>query len=113
MADWTRFLQSQLRGFQGSETEIVSVEAFEALRTPAPGTEYALGWAVLVQPDGSSVLTHTGSNLRFSAQVWLAPEDGRGFLSVTNLGVDLAVGPLGYAAEAVFARYASDPGTPS
>ncbi len=113
MADWTRFLQSQLRGFQGSETEIVSVEAFEALRTPAPGTEYAQGWAVLVQPDGSSVLTHTGSNLRFSAQVWLAPEDGRGFLSVTNLGVDLAVGPLGYVAEAVFARYASDPGTPS
>ncbi len=105
MADWVRFLQSQLRGFQGSENEIVSPEAFETLRTPAPDTGYALGWGVIVQSDGSAVLTHTGSNLRFTADVWLISEEGRGFVTVTNIGVGLAAELLGQVTEAIFARY--------
>ena len=37
MADWTLFLQSQLRGFQGSEGEIISPEAFVTLQNTAGG----------------------------------------------------------------------------
>ncbi len=39
MADWVRFPQSQLRGLQGSTTEVVRPESFQAIRTPPVGSD--------------------------------------------------------------------------
>ena len=85
MADWALFLQSQLRGFQGSDTEIVSPEAFVALQAAPPGSDYALGWAT-IPTDTGNVLWHHGSNERFTSAVWLVPGEDSGILVVTNIG---------------------------
>ena len=90
MADWVRFLQSQLRGLRGSTSEIVSPESFDALRTTPSGSDYALGWVAQLGPDGVVTYYHHGSNHRFTAEVWLEPDTDRGLLTVTNLGKTLA-----------------------
>jgi len=113
MADWARFLQSQLRGLRGSDTEIISPEAFVALASPAAGTDYAFGWVVITQPDGSNVIWHNGSNGRFTSETWLLPDEGRGVLIVTNIGVELAQAPMEQLADAIFARYTDDEGAGS
>lgn len=107
MTDWARFLQSQLRGFRGSDTEIVSADVFDALRTVAPDTDYALG-GVFPQPDGSELIWHNGSNQRFTSETWLLPEEGRGLLIVTNVGVGLALAPMQQLAESIFTRNADE-----
>ncbi len=104
MSDWARFLQSQLRGFRGDGDEIVSRSVFEALATPAPGTDYALGWAIAETP-GGQVLTHNGSNDRFLAVALLVPNEDWGMLAVTNLGEAMAAESLGAVIDAVIARH--------
>ncbi len=104
MADWTLFLQSQLRGFQGSESEIISPEAFSAIQAAPQGSDYALGWVRNEAPNGVVTMYHHGSNERFTAEVWLIPSENRGLLTVTNLGKELADPPLQQVNEAMFAR---------
>ena len=106
MADWTLFLQSQLRGFQGSDSEIISSEAFVALQTPQEGSDYALGWVTIPGSDGLVTMYHQGSNLRFTAEVWLIPGENRGLLTVTNLGHGIATPTMQQVAQAIFTRYA-------
>ena len=48
---------------------------------------------------------HQGSNLRFTAEVWLIPAENRGLLTVTNLGDGIATPPMQQVAQAMFARY--------
>ena len=104
MSDWVRFLQSQLRGFRGSATEIISPESFDALRTTPSGSDYALGWDVRREPGGATGLSHRGSNRRFSAEVWLAPDEDWGLITVTNLGSMLADPLLATVDNAMFTR---------
>ena len=106
MADWTLFLQSQLRGFQGGEGEIISPEAFVALQTPPEGSDYALGWVTIPDPNGLVTMYHQGSNDRFTAEIWLIPAKNRGLLTVTNVGDGIATPPLQQVSQAMFARYA-------
>ena len=93
MADWATFLQTQLRGFRGSEAELVSGSVFAALGTPAAGTNYGLGWLVEETP-GGIVLSHSGSNDRFLAVAILLPGADWGMLAVTNLGEQMATEAL-------------------
>ena len=104
MADWVRFLQSQLRGFRGSTDEIVSPESFDALSTTPSGSSYALGWLVQSRPNGVTTLYHHGSNHRFTAEVWLEPESDWGLITVTNLGKTLADPLLAAVDTAMFDR---------
>jgi len=108
MADYATFLRFQLRGFQGSDTEILSAAAFEAMRTPARGSVYALGWGVIPRSDDSFVATHDGSNKRFTARAVLLPGDDIGFLVVTNLGEAMAGPAVDQASELIATRYTVD-----
>ena len=104
MSDWALFLQSQLRGFQGSATEIISPEAFVALQTPAESSDYALGWVAVEAPLGF-VITHNGSNQRFTSDVLLVPGENWGALVVTNLGAGMAAPTIDAVGEAITTRY--------
>ncbi len=104
MADWVRFLQSQLRGLRGSATEIVSPEAFDALQTTPDGSDYALGWVALRDPNGATTFYHHGSNHRFTAEVWLVPGEDWGLITVTNIGETIADPLLAAVDHAMFKR---------
>lgn len=104
MADWTVFLQSQLRGFQGQGGEIISPEAFAELQTPPESSDYALGWVTMDGPDGI-VLTHDGSNDRFMSEAWLIPGRDWGVLAVTNLGEVMATPAIRSVVDAAMARH--------
>lgn len=64
-------------------------DALDELTAPAvPSTahsEYAAGW-VVTQRDwaGGTVLTHSGSNLRWHTVMWVAPGIGRAFVAAGN-----------------------------
>ncbi len=107
MADWVRFLQSQLRGFRGSAAEIVSPEAFDALQTTPDGSDYALGWLALRDPNGTTTFYHHGSNHRFTAEVWLEPGENWGLITVTNVGKTIADPLLAAVDQAMFNRRTS------
>ncbi|MGF1469294.1 MAG: serine hydrolase domain-containing protein [Sandaracinaceae bacterium] len=86
MDDWARFLAMTLRGARGSEDELVSAAAFDALLTPrADG--YALGWVVGDEP--LPALAHDGSNLRFTSLALVAPDHDLALLAVTNVGLEV------------------------
>ena len=104
MADWVRFLQSQLRGFQGSTTEFISAASLRAIQTPAQGSDYALGWLVAPGPGGAVTFYHHGSNHRFTAEVWLDPAADWGLITVTNIGETIADPPLATIDQAMFNR---------
>lgn len=104
MADWVRFLQTQLRGFQGSTAELISLESFQAIQTPADGSDYALGWLIAPGPDEAVTFYHHGSNRRFTAEVWLDPSSDRGLITVTNIGGAIADQPLATINRALFNR---------
>ncbi len=103
MADWALFLQSQLRGFQGSDSEVISESSFEALRTSPEGSTYALGWDTIESPTGQ-VIHHHGSNHRFTAYTLLVPNEDFGLLVVTNLGELMADPTIGVVVDAMIQR---------
>jgi CubicO group peptidase (beta-lactamase class C family) len=101
LADYSKFMIEHLAGAVG-QGQLVSAQSFEKLHTPAPGSNYAMGWVAIQRSWANGrVLTHNGSNLKWYAVVWLAPERDVGFFAVTNaadsaarLGTDAAVGKL-------------------
>jgi D-alanyl-D-alanine carboxypeptidase len=105
MGDWAVFLQSQLRGVQGSDTEIVSREAFEALRATPAGSDYALGWVSLPDTPLGMILTHDGSNDRFMSEALLAPDSDWGVLVVTNIGESVAAPTVSAVMDAMVERH--------
>ena len=67
----------------------MTVETFGKLHSPAPGTAYALGWAVPERPwAGGRALQHSGSNQIWFAIMWILPERDFAMLAVTNAGGD-------------------------
>ena len=78
--DWAKFLAIQLPG--GNKLGL-NRKTLNKLITPYGN--YAGGWNVSKRPWGKgTVLMHTGSNTRWYALVWVAPEINRAFLVVTN-----------------------------
>jgi CubicO group peptidase (beta-lactamase class C family) len=105
LEDYARFMIAHLKGARG-EGELVSARSFIKLHSPAPGTEYALGW-IVAQRDwaGGRVLTHTGSNTLWIANVWLAPSRNFAMLAVTNAGGDEAFLGTDTVIEALILRF--------
>jgi CubicO group peptidase (beta-lactamase class C family) len=86
LADFARYLAAHLAGARG-EGDFVSVETFGKLHSPAPGTNYALGWSVRKHSRaGGRVLSHNGSNGVWYATMWIAPNRDFAILTVTNAG---------------------------
>ena len=90
MQDLARYVALHLAGEQGRE-DLLPPETIKRLHTPEPGFRYASGW-VVVERDwaGGRALTHSGSNLRWYAVVWMAPEKDFAVIVATNQGADPA-----------------------
>jgi CubicO group peptidase (beta-lactamase class C family) len=84
-----RFAQDQLDGVHG-HGKLLKAETYRKLHTPVTGN-YALGWGAKLEPDGVPLLlTHTGSNGFWVADVRIMPKHDMILLLVMNAGTDAA-----------------------
>jgi CubicO group peptidase (beta-lactamase class C family) len=84
LADWARFVRAHLQGRTG-QSDYLNRETFEKLHTPPDGEDYACGWGVHERDwAGGPALAHAGSNTRWYAVVWAAPQRGFAVLVATN-----------------------------
>jgi CubicO group peptidase (beta-lactamase class C family) len=89
LQDWVLFAQDQLNGAHG-HGKLLKPETYRTLQTPVTGN-YALGWGAKLGPDGVPLLlTHTGSNGFWVADVRIMPLHNMIFLVVTNAGNEAA-----------------------
>ncbi len=85
--DWGRFVLDQLAGARGVPGHL-GVESYRRLHLPEPAHGYAMGWIVADRPwAGGKAMTHTGSNNRSSAVVWMAPARDLAILVAANAGI--------------------------
>ena len=90
MQDLGRYIAMHLAGEQG-RADLLQPETIRRLHTPAEGFSYASGWAVTHRDwAGGRALAHAGSNLRWYAVVWMAPERDFAVLVATNQAGDPA-----------------------
>ena len=90
MQDLGRYVAMHLAGEQG-RTDLLQAVTIRRLHTPAEGFSYASGWAVTNRDwAGGRTLVHSGSNLRWYAVVWMAPERDFAVLVATNQGGETA-----------------------
>jgi len=89
LKDWMLFAQDQLDGVHG-RGKLLKAETYRKLH--APVTEnYALGRGALIGPDGAPLLlTHSGSNGFWIADIRIMPKHDMIFLVVTNSGDEAA-----------------------
>ena len=89
LKDWLLFAQDQLDGEHG-RGKLLKPETYRKLHMPVTGN-YALGWGVMLGPDGLPLLlTHSGSNGFWVADIRIMPKHNMIFLVVTNAGNDAA-----------------------
>jgi len=85
LKDWLLFAQDQLDGEHG-HGKLLKPETYRKLHTPVTGN-YALGWGAKLDPEGVPLLlTHTGSNGFWIADIRIMPRHDMIFLVVTNAG---------------------------
>jgi CubicO group peptidase (beta-lactamase class C family) len=104
LEDWGRFISFHLAG-ASTGTELLPKESFVRMQSPTPGTDDAMGWIATERNWGGHVITASGSNLRWYARVWVAPEEGFAVLVVTNEGGDDASTGTDKAAGALIRHY--------
>ncbi len=89
LQDWVLFAQDQLDGAHG-HGKLLKPETYRTLQTPVNGN-YALGWGAKLGPDGVPLLlTHTGSNGFWVADIRIMPLHNMIVLMVTNAGNEAA-----------------------
>ena len=89
LADWMRFAQDQLDGVHG-RGRLVSAKTYRILHTPV-SENYALGWGVKLDGQGLPLLlTHSGSNGHWLADIRIMPKHDMIILFVSNAGNDAA-----------------------
>jgi len=89
LKDWLLFAQDQLDGEHG-HGKLLKPETYRKLHTPLTGN-YALGWGAKLGPDGVPLLiTHTGSNGYWLADIRIMPKHDMIFLVAMNAGNDAA-----------------------
>ena len=89
LRDWARFAQDQLDGENG-HGKLLKTASYRKLHTEVTH-HYGLGWGVLRDPDGTlQLLTHTGSNGNWLADVRIFPKHGMIFLIAMNVANDSA-----------------------
>jgi len=108
LGDWGRFVAAHLDAGR-SEGALLRPETFDRLHTPPAGS-YALGWGVgtrawagLAGP--GPVLQHAGSNTRWYAVVWVAPQRDFAVLAATNRAQDPGEKGCDAAAQALIRFY--------
>ncbi len=90
MHDLGRYIAMHLAGEQGG-ADLLQPETIQRLHTPADGFSYASGWVVTNRDwAGGRTLVHSGSNLRWYAVVWMAPERDFAIMVATNQGGETA-----------------------
>ncbi len=90
MQDLGRYIAMHLAGEQ-DRADLLQPETIQRLHTPAEGFTYASGWVVTNREwAGGRALAHSGSNLRWYAVVWMAPERDFAVLVATNQGGETA-----------------------
>ena len=89
LMDMARYVAFHLAGERG-HGELLSPASFAKLHTAVPNNSgYALGWNVTDRPwANGKTLTHTGSNLQWFTNVWIAPNRDWACVVVTNFGGD-------------------------
>lgn len=86
-----RYLSMQMDGFNG-KPGIVKVETFTKLHTPYPEQSYTYGGLIRLERNwaGGTVFTHSGTNLKNMAYIWLAPKKDTSYFGFVNMGGDKA-----------------------
>ena len=85
MSDWMRFAADQMEGVHG-RGKLLKPQTYRKLHTPVTGN-YALGWGAMLGADGTpSILTHTGSNGYWLADVRIYPKHDIIVLIAMNAG---------------------------
>ena len=75
-----------MAGTQGKDG-IVTAETFRRLHTPPEGGAYSMGWVIADRSwAGGQALMCVGTNTRWYATAWLAPEKDMAFFAATNAG---------------------------
>jgi len=89
LEDWMRFAQDQLEGVHG-RGKLLKADSYRKLHTPVAGN-YALGWGAKLQDDGvPMVITHSGSNGYWLADIRIMPKKNIIILLAMNAGNDPA-----------------------
>lgn len=87
LRDWAKFAALHLGEPAANGKPLLHPDTLRALRTPAKGGEYGLGWNVTKRPWAPGpILTHSGSNTMWFCVAWLAPEAKFGVLVTCNQG---------------------------
>lgn len=85
LKDWLLFAQDHLDGVHG-RGKLLKAETYRKLHTPVT-EQYAFGWGALLGPEGKPLLlTHSGSNGFWLADIRIMPKHDMIFLVVTNTG---------------------------
>lgn len=89
--DWMLFAEDQMDGAHG-HGKLLKPETYRTLHTPISSTGvYAMGWGSKLGPDGVPlVLTHSGSNGYWLADIRIWPKHNIIALFVANAGSDEA-----------------------
>jgi CubicO group peptidase (beta-lactamase class C family) len=89
LRDWMLFAQDQLDGERG-HGKLLKPESYRLLHS-AVAKNYAYGWGVMHDKDGAlTLLTHTGSNGYWVADVRIMPKHNVIVLTTINAGGDAA-----------------------
>ena len=89
LGDWVLFAQDQLDGTHG-HGKLLKTATYRRLHTPVSEI-YALGWGAKLEPDGVPwILTHTGSNGHWVADIRIMPKHDMIVLVATNAGNEAA-----------------------
>ena len=89
LRDWLLFAQDSLDGVHG-HGKLLKPETYRRLHTPFT-EKYAYGWGSKLGPDGVPLLlTHSGSNGFWLADVRIMPKHDMIFLTVINAGNEAA-----------------------
>ena len=84
LADYARYMAAHAVGTRNG-AGVLPTDAFVKLHTPAPGTDYSLGWAVTERDwANGEAITHNGSNTYWFASVWIAPQRDLAMFAVAN-----------------------------
>lgn len=85
--DLSKYLTMHINGFNGIDS-VVKSRTFEKLHTAYPGQAYTYGGWFRYQKNwaNGTVLTHSGTNEKNMAYVWLAPKKQTSYFGFANLG---------------------------
>lgn len=87
LTDLARYVALHLAGARGETTPLLHPADFLKLHSDVAGQGYALGWNVGSRPwAGGRTLSHTGSNVQWFTNIWIAPEKNWACIVVTNFG---------------------------